>query len=256
MEISTQLINRRSFVRFGVFSLLAPIFLPKKIMAADTASATFCNPTRPATPQDALTALADGNSRWVSQTQRHPGEDKARRQCVAKYGQTPFAAILSCSDSRVAPELIFDQGLGDLFVSRVAGNSADPIVEQSLAYGVANLGSLVLFVLGHSDCGAIKAAVANYPNPAQHFVQIIYPAVKKARKLVKDAGGDPKDPAQVIPVASDQHVLLTLDTLRNREPFHRLIGQGPLKVAAVATIWQRSRLRCSPHDRLRGGRLS
>jgi carbonic anhydrase len=217
-------------LRLGALSSVLAL-LPKGIAVADPVSGTICNLNRPTTPQEALTALTDGNTRWSTELQQHPGEDTTRRNCVADYGQTPFAAILSCSDSRVPPTLLFDQGLGDLFEARVAGNSAAPIAQQSLGYGTKHLGALVLFVLGHSDCGAVKAAVTSFPHKAEEFVELIYPAVRRARKLVKRSGGDPKDPAQVIPVAIDQHVLMQAGRLRKREPFRHLINQGVLMVA-------------------------
>ncbi|MBF6570075.1 MAG: carbonic anhydrase [Candidatus Binataceae bacterium] len=226
----TQILTRRNVLRLGALSGILAL-LPKGTATADPVLGTICNPNRPTTPQDALTALTDGNTRWSTQTQQHPGEDTTRRDCVASNAQTPFAAILSCSDSRVPPELLFDQGLGDLFVSRVAGNSAARIVEESLGYGTKTLGSLILFVLGHSDCGAVKAAVASYPRKAPEFVELIYPAVRRARKLVRKSGGDPRDPAQVVPVATDQHVLMQADRLRKKDPFRHLIAQKVLMVA-------------------------
>lgn len=224
---------RRSFLRLGGYAGLAGLcwaLAPARI--AHAASTVYCNPNRPATPADALAALAAGNGLWATGDQQHPGEDPTRRACVAQYGQTPFAAILSCADSRVPPELIFDQGLGDLFVVRVAGNSNTLVGRQSLAYGVEKLGSLAMFVLGHEDCGAVKAAVTSYPRPAPAFVTIIYPAVRKARMIVRRSGGDPNDPAQVIPVAINQHALMTAAELSAQPPFRGLIRQGQLAVAA------------------------
>jgi carbonic anhydrase len=90
--------------------------------------------------------------------------------------------------------LVFDQGIGDLFVARVAGNGATGKLAESLYYGTAILGTLVIFVLGHSDCGAVKEAVAEYPKHPLEFVKLIFPAVKQARRIVKESGGNPNDP--------------------------------------------------------------
>src|SRR5208337_5150176 len=96
----------------------------------------------------ALQQLLDGNSRYVEGNARRPNQTTERRTEVAG-GQHPFAAILACSDSRVAPEIVFDQGLGDLFVVRLAGNVADPVVIESLDYAAKHLGTRLIVVMGH-----------------------------------------------------------------------------------------------------------
>ncbi len=209
-------ISRRELVRFGALTFLATAVSP--LIHRDRAAADeICNPDAPTTPATALTALLSGNARWASENQQHPGEDPERRTCLADNKQTPFASILSCSDSRVPPELIFDQGLGDIFVARVAGNTASGRLIDTLLYGTSVLPSQLLFVLGHSVCGAVAAAVDSFPNSHQlPFVNLIFPAVKQARAIVKKNGGDPKDPTQVIPVATDQNVLLTVNRLRKQ----------------------------------------
>lgn len=229
-----QAIDRRAFLRLGGLAGIAGLYwaLTPAHLALAAAPPVYCNPNRPTTPADALAALAAGNDLWATGQQQHPGEDSTRRSCVDQYGQTPFAAILSCSDSRVPPELIFDQGLGDLFVVRVAGNSDTLVGVQSLAYGVDHLGALALLVLGHQKCGAVKAAVESYPRPAAAFVSIIYPAVKKARIIVRQSGGNPNDPDQVLPVAINQHALLTAARIGSKQPFRSLVKQGALAIAA------------------------
>lgn len=203
-------ISRRGLLRLGALTVLATALSP--IIRWDEALATeICNPDAPTTPATALTALLQGNARWASENQLHPGEDAERRECLADPNnhQTPFASILSCSDSRVSPELIFDQGLGDLFVARVAGNTASGRLIDTLLYGTSKLGTPLLFVLGHSLCGAVTTAVNSFPN-SHHlpFVNLIFPAVKQARAIVKKNGGNPKDSAQVIPVATSQNVII------------------------------------------------
>ena len=112
---------------------------------------------RPSTPDEALDLLLAGNERFVEG--RAAGHDVvARREQVAGE-QQPFAVVLSCSDSRVPAELVFDQGLGDLFVCRVAGNVLNPFVVGSIEYAVANLSPLLVLVMGHERCGAVTAAV-------------------------------------------------------------------------------------------------
>ena len=109
-------------------------------------------------PDVALARLTAGNARFVAGRAQHPRQDPQRRVVVAD-GQHPFATILACSDSRVAPEVIFDQGLGDLFVARVAGNVVDDEILASIEYSVIHLGSTLVMVLGHDKCGAVKATI-------------------------------------------------------------------------------------------------
>ncbi len=110
------------------------------------------------TTQQALQKLKDGNTRFVGGKLEHPGTGGARRKEVLN-GQKPFAAILTCSDSRVPPEIIFDCGIGDIFVIRVAGNVLDDTVRGSLAYAALHLKCPMIVVLGHSLCGAVTASI-------------------------------------------------------------------------------------------------
>lgn len=210
-------ISRRGLFRLGALTVLATAVSPMLRRDEALADSEICNPDAPTTPATALTALLQGNARWASENQLHPGEDTERRTCLANNPQTPFASILSCSDSRLPPELIFDQGLGDLFVARVAGNTASGRLIDTLLYGTSVLPSQLLFVLGHSVCGAVTTAVTSFPNNhSLPFVNLIFPAVKQARAIVKKNGGDPKDPRQVIPVATEQNVIITVNRLRKQ----------------------------------------
>ncbi|MFD3481378.1 carbonic anhydrase [Streptomyces sp. NPDC058695] len=108
------------------------------------------------TPDDAFELLMAGNRRFVAGSPEHPNQDAARRAALASV-QQPFAVLFGCSDSRLAAEIIFDRGLGDLFVVRTAGHVAGPEVLGSLEYGVGLLGCPLLVVLGHEGCGAVAA---------------------------------------------------------------------------------------------------
>ena len=110
--------------------------------------------------EQALRRLMAGNERFVKAKPRHPHQT-AKRRSNLREGQNPFAVILGCSDSRVPPEVIFDLGLGDLFVVRVAGNIEDEIVLGSIEYAASHLHTPLIVVLGHSQCGAITAALSN-----------------------------------------------------------------------------------------------
>lgn len=111
-----------------------------------------------ATPTEALTQLLAGNRRFVAGEPVHPNQDASRRAALAP-GQRPFAVLFGCSDSRLAAEIIFDQGLGDLFVIRTAGHVIGPEVLGSIEYAVANLDVPLAVVLGHDSCGAIGASL-------------------------------------------------------------------------------------------------
>ena len=150
-------------------------------------------------------------------------------------GQSPFAAILSCSDSRVPPELVFDQGIGDLFVARVAGNCADGTLTESLYYGTKEqyLGALILFVLGHSDCGAVKAAIASYPaEDTFEFAKLIYPAVTAAISM----GGNPDDLKTFIPLVTEQNVILGVQLLKGDSDLEGLLITGGVYDLATSQV--------------------
>lgn len=141
------------------------------------------------TPDEALTRLITGNRRFADGNLANPRRGNVRRAELAQ-GQAPFAAILSCSDSRVALEIIFDQGLGDLFVVRVAGNTAvDPLVIGSVEFSAIVLGSPLIMILGHEECGAVGAAIdvaANgtaLPGALPAVVAPIAPAVAQTSAL-------------------------------------------------------------------------
>jgi carbonic anhydrase len=130
-----------------------------------------------------LERLKEGNERYVkSTTVCH--QDWAPKRTALVAGQKPFAIILSCSDSRVPPEIIFDQTLGHLFVVRVAGNIVDDFAIGSIEYGVSVLGASLILVLGHSNCGAVDAALKGmrFDNHIQEIIEEIEPAIEAVKK--------------------------------------------------------------------------
>jgi len=141
---------------------------------------------------EALKTLKDGNARYLEGKPQHPHQDRARRGLTAGQGQHPLATVLTCSDSRVPPEILFDQGLGDIFVVRVAGNVAAVDEIGSMEYAVDHLATPIVVVLGHTQCGAVTAVVDNAklpPNIAS-LVEPIKPAVEKAREANPQAAKD------------------------------------------------------------------
>jgi len=171
-----------------------------------------------------LTMLMDGNKRFVEKKRQNPNQDFARITEVAK-GQQPFACILSCADSRVPPEIIFDQGFGDLFVCRVAGNIVTPEETGSEEYGTLVLGAKVLMVLGHERCGAVKAAIDGGKLPGQigSLVEAILPAVKKSE-------GQPGDRLEN---AVKANVLMQVDKLKASPVIADLVKEKKLMVVGA-----------------------
>ena len=135
----------------------------------------------------ALEKLVEGNKRYFLLKQSHPNQGIERRKEV-KNGQKPFAVIVGCSDSRIPPEIIFDQGLGDLFVIRVAGNIVDDVALGSIEYAASHLGSQLVVVLGHSKCGAVTATVqgGEVHGHIGSIVKAIAPAVERAKAETGD----------------------------------------------------------------------
>lgn len=151
-------------------------------------------PAAAVTPSEAIARLRSGNARFVAGHLQHPQQSLARRSEVAT-GQHPYAIILSCSDSRVPPEVIFDAGLGDLFVVRVAGNTADDAAIGSIEYGVEHLGAALIVVLGHERCGAVQAAVESAGSASAapgHLGAVIGP-ILPAVQASKATSGDRVD---------------------------------------------------------------
>jgi carbonic anhydrase len=185
-------------------------------------------PNQPQT--DALTMLLEGNERWATDRPAHPRRDIAWRQLLAKQGQRPFAAVLCCADSRVPAELIFDVGIGDLFVVRIAGNTADLLVHQSLEFAAHQLGVRLIMVLGHQSCGAVSGAIAVYPAPAQELLSLIYPSIEEAQRVI----GQPADDRGALTRESiDRHVIRQVIRLREGPAFVSRVESGNLKIVGA-----------------------
>lgn len=143
------------------------------------------------TPAEAWRALRAGNERFVAGAMEHPSQDSDRRADVT-VGQEPFAVLVGCSDSRVAAEIVFDRGLGDLFVVRTAGHVSDVTVLGSIEYGVAVLGVPLVVVLGHASCGAIAATLDHLRTGVEPdgFVRAIVDRVRPGIAEHADASPD------------------------------------------------------------------
>ncbi|TFG35172.1 MAG: carbonic anhydrase [Nitrospirales bacterium] len=182
---------------------------------------------------EALQKLMKGNKQFIDQQQTEQTlcDLKTTRQSLAK-SQKPYAVILSCSDSRVPPEIIFNKGLGEIFVIRVAGNIPDPIVLGSIEYAVEHIGSPLIMVLGHERCGAVTATVDAKGKPEGNIgaiIKTIAPAVQTARKEYTG-----KDKAQLIETAVDVNVRLVAANLTKQSSvIKHLVKEGKVKIVTA-----------------------
>lgn len=201
----------------ATFLSLAIAYSPAVYAAADAIAPTM-------TPAQALAQLIEGNRRFQHDANSHPRLHAKRRSELAG-GQSPFAVILSCSDSRVPPELIFDQGLGGLFVVRLAGNTVTRAGLESIDYAVGHLGTNLIMVLGHESCGAVKGALTEcVSKPAAGLPEIfanICPAVDEARKK----GGDNLESSAI-----DLNVIEQVKILERSPLFKKRVADGSLKI--------------------------
>ncbi|MEU3312447.1 carbonic anhydrase [Streptomyces sp. NPDC006662] len=221
--------SRRALLRTAVAgtaaagSVLALPALPAH--AAPTAPPASAD--RPATPAQALRELEAGNRRWRGYREQHPHESPSTRLRLTA-AQHPFAVVLGCVDSRVPPELVFDQGLGDLLTVRSAGEVLDEAVLGSIAYGVLELAISLVLVLGHQSCGAVKAAVHadetgdRLPAHIQYLADQIRPSIDHGQQ------GDARVSATI-----DAHARRTRDRLAAEPDLARAVAAGKLAVAAA-----------------------
>jgi carbonic anhydrase len=178
--------------------------------------------------------LEAGNARYVAGESTHPDQSPDRRDSVAE-SQAPFASILSCADSRVPPEVIFDQGLGDLFTVRSAGQVIDHAVLGSLQYGVEHLKTPLLVVLGHSGCGAVKATVEAMEKKSKASGTDIDALVAAIRPAVVEAEETGADKKNLVSVSIDINVERIVERLKSAA----LLGEASTlrKVKIVGAVY-------------------
>ncbi len=185
---------------------------------------------------EALDRLRDGNARFVADVRNHePLGGHARRQELAS-GQEPFAIILGCSDSRVPAELVFDQGLGDLFVIRVAGNIVAPSQVGSVEFAAAKFGTRLVVVLGHSECGAIAATLDELARPSEDQSRNLRSIVDRIRPSVAPllATDLARDRAALARKATRANIRASADHLRHgSEILEQLILRNGLVVVGA-----------------------
>ncbi|MDN7143192.1 carbonic anhydrase [Pseudomonas sp. JQ170] len=221
--------DRRRFLQLaglGAGALLLAGALPARMIQAAEKSSAPPKPQNVMTPDQALHRLVEGNERYVSgNSDTHDFQDE--REALVS-GQNPFVAVLSCSDSRIAPEYAFDTARGDLFAIRVAGNFVTDEGLASLEYAVAVLGAPLILVLGHESCGAIDAGIKAvkdqtvFPGHISKLTDALKPAVEKVLK----------QPGNLMENATVQNVKDSVQRLKNATPLLTdALSKGTLKVA-------------------------
>ena len=223
-QCDQQNFSRRSLFGLGLAATAAAAFssLPAWSQAAPPAR-------EPLSPDQALKRLQEGNARYAANTSMN--KDFSAGRAARASAQYPFASIVSCADSRLSPELAFDQGLGDLFVVRVAGNFTNEDGLASLEYGSVVLGVPLILVLGHSNCGAINATIkavkegTTLPGHLPSLINAIRPAVVAA---------EARKPADLLAEATAENVRLNVKYLQTAKPLLAdLVAAGKLKVAGA-----------------------
>ncbi len=182
-------------------------------------------------PDEAMEKLKEGNARFTAGNLKHPNQDQDRRSLTASKGQQPFATVLSCSDSRVPVEILFDSGIGDIFVIRVAGNVVDTDENGSIEYGVDHLGTPVMVVLGHTRCGACTAVVqkAEVHGNIPPLVDNIQPAVDRVKTKNPELSGD-----ELISEVTKANVWIAMEDLfKNSETVRNRVNAGQVKVVGA-----------------------
>lgn len=190
----------------------------------------------PVSADDALKLLREGNERWLSATAVSPATETERRRTTAEDGQHPFATILTCADSRLPVERIFDRGVGELFVLRVAGNVVGTNEAGTIEYGAAHLNVPLLIVMGHTRCGAVAAASASghaeghaTPPNIAGLLEHIEPAVARARKANPEATD-----AEVAAAAVRENVWQSIfDLIRFSDPVRAQLRDGKLTIVGA-----------------------
>jgi carbonic anhydrase len=185
----------------------------------------------PVDAEKALFLLKEGNLRWLSNAPTNPNTSSQRRQAVADNGQKPFVTVLTCADSRLPVERVFDRGVGDVFVIRVAGNIAGDSETGTIEYGLGHLKTPLLVVMGHTKCGAVAAAASGTElhGKVGQLVASINPAVDRARRANPSAQGP-----ELAALAVKENVWQTIfDLAKNSPEIRELIASGKVKVVGA-----------------------
>jgi carbonic anhydrase len=183
---------------------------------------------------EALQKLLDGNKRYVEAKLNACAETTTAAREKLATGQKPYAIILSCSDSRVPPEIIFDKSLGEIFVVRVAGNVPDPIVLGSIEYAAEHLGSPLIMVLGHERCGAVKATVEMKGKGEGNIGAIVKTIAPALKKVQKDKDSQKKDAASLVECVVDENAKMVAANLtKQSKALAHMVKEGKVKIVSA-----------------------
>lgn len=221
--------NRRTFL--GAVSAISLAALPSGTALADDQCAVFDKARQSAiTPEEALVRLRDGNERFVAG--KMVNCDLIAQVRATAAGQAPFAAVVGCMDSRVPPELVFDQRIGDIFSARVAGNFVNTDIIGSLEFATRLAGAKLIVVLGHSECGAIKGAIDNAElGNLTATLSNIRPAVEQTTGIPGEQSS--KNP-QLVQAVADTNAKLAAKMLLDRSiVLSELVEAGSLKIVSA-----------------------
>lgn len=217
-------LSRRSLIKYGggiIGASLITTVLGKNLMKPSPVMSQA-----EWTPEEALAKLMEGNQRFVQNKQQNPNQTTVRLPDVVE-GQTPFAAVLSCADSRVPVEILFDRGIGDIFVVRDAGNVATQGAIASLEFGTLVLGAKVLLVIGHQDCGAVISTMKQAEVPGK--IGLILDNIKPA---ISNYLGQDSD-QEAIKKATEANILYQINQLNQSSILSQLIAEKKLKVVGA-----------------------
>jgi carbonic anhydrase len=217
-------IERRDFLKLGMTGVFGMALTASDLLwRVEQTKADEMHPaaTQSLSPDTVLQKLMEGNQRFVDHRPQYPDQSALRLQEVAQ-AQHPFATILSCADSRAPAEIVFDQGIGDIFDVRIAGNIATPEAIGSIEYAVVLLSSPLVMVMGHERCGAVTASVKNQslPGDISTFVRAIKPALKN----IKNQPGDAVENAVVA------NVQYQIERLKRSKLLTKQVELGKLKI--------------------------
>lgn len=188
------------------------------------------------TPDEAWRQMLDGNRRFVTGMPAHPNQDVGKRHELAE-GQAPMATLFGCSDSRLSAEIIFDKGLGDLFVVRNAGQVLGESIVASLEYAVEVLGVPLIVVLAHDSCGAVRAAIDGTAIDATplppHIWKLIAPIIPAARKVLAQTGGTTPEDIDAELVGREHLRNTVADLLQSSELISAAVAEGRLGIVGA-----------------------
>jgi carbonic anhydrase len=225
---ANQVFSRREFLQSSAVALGATgLVAPFRVARAQEADLITDNEAI-RTPDEALARLLEGNARYMS-NQSIPLDESPERRTAVASGQQPIATIFSCVDSRVPPELVFDQGLGDLFVIRTAAHVIDKAVLGSLEFGVAELKIPLLVVMGHAKCGAVKATIETLEASATAPADIDY-LVDSIQLAVENVAGQEGDR---LDNAVREHTKLVTEQLKTSAILVDALAAGSLKIVGA-----------------------